>query len=164
MTPLHCAARKGQTKLVEFLLSKGADANAKTILGQTYAEIALKYGQNDVIQFFLQKTNAGSDNTAKASVNLESGGNISEKMLFQAADSGSVDDIVTLINAGIDPNCEDSYGHSPLHNAVLVGQLEAAQALLDNGADVDWQDKVSFYFIVETHRYMKLHVMVMRIW
>ena len=49
----------------------------------------------------------------------------------------SGDMVVRRIAAGDDPNHGDREGFTPLHFAAQEGSLEAAQVLLDHGADVD---------------------------
>lgn len=47
------------------------------------------------------------------------------------------DTIIKLLRQGADPNIADSAGYTPLHYAVMKGNLNAVQALLQKGANRD---------------------------
>ncbi len=42
-----------------------------------------------------------------------------------------------LIEAGADPNARDEHNYTPLHRAVMIGNLELVQMLLQRGADIN---------------------------
>jgi ankyrin repeat protein len=48
VTPLHWAARKGYKEVVELLIAKGADLNAKTKNGNTALDLAIQYNQSEI--------------------------------------------------------------------------------------------------------------------
>jgi ankyrin repeat protein len=50
---------------------------------------------------------------------------------------GGSDTVRILLSHGANPNVWDSSGHTPLHDAVTRGDVETAQLLIDNGADVN---------------------------
>ena len=47
------------------------------------------------------------------------------------------DTIIKLLRQGADPNIADREGYTPLHYAVMKGNLNAVQALLQKGANRD---------------------------
>lgn len=53
-----------------------------------------------------------------------------ESMLFDYASSGNVDGIETLLSERVDVNAVDDDGYTPLHRAILNGELEVVKALL----------------------------------
>lgn len=50
-TPLMVAARAGQSDIVKYLMSKGADTNAKNYQGLTAAMMARKNGHNEIADY-----------------------------------------------------------------------------------------------------------------
>jgi len=55
-------------------------------------------------------------------------------------DTAVTDSMKALLASGLSPNTLDKYGHTALHAAVLLGQLELARHLLSKGADVNARD------------------------
>ena len=54
-TPLHFAADYGQTEVLQYLVSKGANHNAKDKHGITVILAAIWEGHTDCVKFLLQK-------------------------------------------------------------------------------------------------------------
>ena len=62
--------------------------------------------------------------------------------LLTAIDTGQSDVVQELLESGIDPNKDaNSDGAYPLHLAVVKGNKEIVQILLDNGAQIDLKAK-----------------------
>ncbi|CAG0883067.1 unnamed protein product [Cyprideis torosa] len=119
-TPLHEAASKGKADIVKLLLQNGADRNRKNRDGKTPLDL-VKEGDEEVADLLR-----------------------GEAALLEASKKGSVSrvkNLVTLSPAMI--NCRDSQGRNstPLHLAAGYNNLEVAEYLLENGADVNAQDK-----------------------
>ena len=55
-TPLQHAALKGQKKVVELLIEKGADVNAKCDVGWTPLHNAAAYGHKEIIELLIAKS------------------------------------------------------------------------------------------------------------
>jgi hypothetical protein len=55
--------------------------------------------------------------------------------LSEAAAYGNCDEILALLNTGVNPNVKDWYHRTPLYEAVTAFQDEAVQILLQHGAD-----------------------------
>ncbi|XP_078496583.1 poly [ADP-ribose] polymerase tankyrase-2-like [Lissotriton helveticus] len=117
-TPLHEAAAKGKYEICRLLLKHGADRTKKNRDGNTPLDLA-KDGDTD-IQDLLRGDSA----------------------LLDAAKKGCVDRVKKLCSPH-NVNCRDTQGrHStPLHLAAGYNNLEVAEFLLQNGADVNAQDK-----------------------
>jgi len=52
-TPLHHAAAAGQYKIADFLISKKADINAKTIKGETPLHLAVSWGRKKIVKLLI---------------------------------------------------------------------------------------------------------------
>ncbi|CAH1165751.1 unnamed protein product [Phyllotreta striolata] len=117
-TPLHEAAAKGKYEIVKLLLKHGADPSKKNRDGATPLDL-VKEGDQDVAD--LLKGNAALLDAAKK-------GNLAR-----------VQRLVTVDNI----NCRDAQGRNstPLHLAAGYNNVEVAEFLLENGADVNAQDK-----------------------
>ncbi len=61
--------------------------------------------------------------------------------------SGNIETLHILINAGISVNCEISLGSTPLHLAAETGKLEIVQLLISHGADLHLEDYVDASFL-----------------
>ena len=55
--------------------------------------------------------------------------------LFQAAGKDDVEEIRSLVAAGMDPNAASPYGHIPLRNACFAEATRAAEVLIQLGAN-----------------------------
>lgn len=117
-SPLHLAAAGGHSNMVIALLENGADPLATNKAGKRPAEIA----SNDAAR---QACEAGEAPRRK------------EIALFTAVNQGRVDEVRQALGEGVNPNAlsEDNQ-HSLLSAAVLAGQTQVAQALLEAGANV----------------------------
>jgi len=117
-TPLHEAAAKGKFDICKLLLKHGADPNKKNRDGHTPLDL-VKEGDEDVADLLR-----------------------GEAALLEAAKKGNlakVQKLVTVENV----NCRDTQGRNstPLHLAAGYNNVEVAEFLLENGADVNAQDK-----------------------
>ena len=61
-TPLHWAARFGQSQVAELLIAEGADVNAKNVVGQTPLHWAAMAGHKEIIELLIA---AGAEVNAK---------------------------------------------------------------------------------------------------
>ncbi|GAA27224.2 BRCA1-associated RING domain protein 1, partial [Clonorchis sinensis] len=60
-----------------------------------------------------------------------------ESLLHRAAIRGDLEQVKQCLGSGISPDVRDHAGWTPLHEAVLHGNLSIAEALIDAGATVD---------------------------
>uniref|UniRef100_A0A336MN10 Poly [ADP-ribose] polymerase n=1 Tax=Culicoides sonorensis TaxID=179676 RepID=A0A336MN10_CULSO len=116
-TPLHEAAAKGKYDIVKLLLKHGADPTKKNRDGAT--PLDLVKGDQDVAD--LLRGNAA---------------------LLEAAKKGNLLRVQRLLTPE-NINCRDVQGRNstPLHLAAGYNNLEVAEYLLEQGADVNAQDK-----------------------
>ena len=143
MTPLHWAVKWGDRALVELLLAKGADVNAKTarpfLIGDvkpdyhhTPLHYAVAFGRKDLAELLIAK---GADVNAKTDYGwtplhvANSAGHIWQKEVVDL-----------LIAKGADINAKGSNGWTPLHYAAYDAQKGAVELLIAKGADINAKD------------------------
>lgn len=142
-TPLIIASAYGNTEVVRYLLSKGADVHYVDRKGTTALYRAVRYdGDEELVQLLVD---AGANIHAKyfySKINL----------LHTAAANGYVPVINLLIKLGLDPNITIKYNqHTPLIAAVREWNLDAIDALIAAGANIDHQDvngQTAFHYAV----------------
>jgi ankyrin repeat protein len=140
-TPLTVAAQFGHRKIMDYLISKGADVNAKGYYfgyGSTPMETALKYGHTQVVVDLLANNAILPQNLHKT--------DIANQYLLKAAnanDTWSIEKLLTHTEADI--NTHDNFmKRTPLHNAVMSDSLDATFKLIDKGAKVNAIDMHSW--------------------
>lgn len=121
-TPLHIAVRAGHMQVVELLLDKGADINAKTSLNITPLQLAMVHGYKDILELLVAK-GARMDIYAATAV-----GDIERVKAFLTSNP-------ELINA-----TQWEKGFTPLHWAAYCGHTELVKILINNGAKVNSAD------------------------
>ncbi|KAK8083019.1 hypothetical protein PG996_001800 [Apiospora saccharicola] len=142
-TPLMIAASvKDNEKLVELLLSRGADVNQTNHNGQVLTYTTPPPLQT-ALHFVASKSNlelarrlVESKPPASARVRDKRG----QYALHRAAAVGSVPMVNLLIKNKSPLNATDSSGYTALHHAVAEGHGATAVALLKAGADTDKRD------------------------
>ncbi|XP_025094753.1 tankyrase-1-like isoform X2 [Pomacea canaliculata] len=117
-TPLHEAASKGKFEICKLLLKHGADPNKKNRDGHTPLDL-VKEGDQDVADLLR-----------------------GDAALLEAAKKGNLARVQKLASTE-NINCRDTQGRNstPLHLAAGYNNVEVAEFLLENGADVNAQDK-----------------------
>ena len=115
-TPLHFAAEAGQTDIVEYLIAKGADVNAENIKGETPIQFAADKGHKKVVKLLIEK---GADFS-----------------LHLAARLGDIARVKSSIEDGADVNTKDIGGDTPLHIAAAKGHEEVVKLLIEKGATI----------------------------
>eukprot|EP00941_MAST-03F_sp_MAST-3F-sp1_P005058 g5058.t1 len=64
----------------------------------------------------------------------------SEGKLLHSAFTGDHTEVVHALEEGVNVNCRNEAGETPLHHAAAAGQLHIAQTLIERGADIDARD------------------------
>ena len=126
-TPLHCALCGGHEEIVRFLLSEGADVNAKTTDGLT----PLCFARTADAAALLLAASANPNGSPTTS---------GHTALHAAIDRGDVRIVELLLSHGADANAKVSGGDqrredwTPLHVACTIGDKAIVTELLAKGA------------------------------
>jgi len=129
ITPLHKAARDGNHKMVETLLSINTEeeewtpVNARTALGYTAAYFAAFNGNVDVLKLLFEY-GADFDLCSKANV----------VPLHRAVNKKHDLVVRFLLQCNINVNKKDDNGRTALHTAAFTNQPEIVEELLKHGA------------------------------
>lgn len=125
-TALHYAIHYGQKHLVEYLIYKGADVNAKDFLGKSNPIDVLASGSRGEIVKILTKAGAKSSGGSNIYFCAETGDFEGVQKYF---------DIDGRINGRDEKN-----GWMPIHYAVNAGDVEMVEFLICLGANVNGAD------------------------
>jgi ankyrin repeat protein len=152
-TPLHAAAERGEAAVVENLILKGADVNARTANGQTPLHIAADHGSYGALETLLKhKANPNlQDKRGRTPVELAIGYDATVERLLAAG--AELPDLLVASAAGradlvkgflaknkTSAGAKTSSGETALHFAARLGHVRVAEVLLANGADVNARD------------------------
>ena len=123
-TPLISAVEGGYLKVVELLLTKGADIHQAQEEGATPLHIAAQHGRLAIAELLVSK---GAD------VNLAA--RHGSTTLHIVAQNGHFAIAELLVSHGADINLSENDGASPLHIATQNGHLAVVELLVSRGAN-----------------------------
>ncbi|KAH0559956.1 hypothetical protein GP486_003522 [Trichoglossum hirsutum] len=157
-TPLHSAAEKGLSSIVEALLEHGANLHAVSDRGETVLHRAARGGHEDMVRVLLSKglnpEDEGDDGDrviheaarggheaivrllVEYGVDVTAESTMNGTALAVAARKGPLSLVEFLLEKGLDPNVR-SRDHTALTEAIDAVQVDVAKLLLDHGADVN---------------------------
>lgn len=133
---LNLAVQSKQTVLVQKWLSKGADINNKDLNGQTNLYRVFMQGDHTFAQVLVDK----GANIAQS--NLPSLPEIIEKQIFQGPALLAMSDFY-LRNRTVSPDALDQFGRPLISIAVMVGNLDLVQLLINHKANVEPAQKIN---------------------
>lgn len=141
------AAEHGQSKIVELLLSKGADINFVTSEGDSALVLAAMNNRSELVECLLEK---GASPNAK-----DSDGRSALTLAFR---SGDVEKVKALLRLGA--NIQESETESPLLIAGKKGDVKMLESILESGAKIseDILSKVLVKAIPQGYSETKGHV------
>ncbi|MDX1494009.1 MAG: ankyrin repeat domain-containing protein [Longimicrobiales bacterium] len=127
MSALHWAAERGDTAMLDVLLTAGAVVESSTRIGEYRPlHIAARNGQAEAVERLLT---AGADVEARTDPS-------GSTPLHLAATSGDRATVETLLTAGADPNAREAeWQQTPLIFAAAWNRVDAIEALIQGGAD-----------------------------
>lgn len=131
-TPIHGAARAGQSSTVLWLLEHGSSIEAPGVAGRRPLYEAAKYGHVELVDELLRR---GADVDGRSEEGFTP--------LIAAAERHQSAVVERLLRAGADVNAVNMFGMTPLLQYASRGKLEDAatlQALLEHGAALDVHD------------------------
>ncbi|XP_076388741.1 uncharacterized protein LOC100882118 isoform X2 [Megachile rotundata] len=163
--PIHWAASRGNTEIIEMLIQAKCDIEAKDKFGMRPLHMAARYGHRDAVKMLI---NAGASVSAMnkkqhtllmcaargnnirvveylaeavESLNGDATDCTGATALHHAASAGHPAMITALSNISrIELNATDKKGQTPIHCACAEEHLEAVEVLIGLGANVDAQD------------------------
>lgn len=148
-TPLHYAASLNKIEIGRLLLDKGANYRARSLMGYTPQDIALRYGHTDFVKLLLSYgdtenifTYCAIGNLKKLSFLIESDKkNLDNEMyggfrpIHIATVHSQKEAIKLLLNTGDNINKMGPGKLTPLHLAILMKDYKIILFLLKNGAN-----------------------------
>lgn len=118
VSAFKCAARNRCDHIIKFMISKGANLEARGLDGRTALTWATMIG-----------------NEAAAKILLENGASTRDA-LHSAARFGWAGMVRLLVDGGVDVDGRIANLATPLHMAAMYGWVDVIRALLDHGADI----------------------------
>lgn len=161
VTPLHCAAARGNDEMVEFLLDSGVDSNATSSDGSTALHMATQHGHRKAMKLLISQPvntqisnhkgsrslhlaveTASCETTVPLLMKCREGVNsrnlrTGDTALHVAVEWRRPRVILFLLEKGALVDMSNEDGLSPLQLAVKTDNCEAISILLQKGAHVD---------------------------
>ena len=175
--PATLAAKSGSLAMVELMLNKNCDANARDENGWNALHFASYYGHYQIIERLIANNVSTIATTSKKETPLlfavkGSHFAVAERLLRCSKDdnivgaedeqgqqpvhhttrTGSMEIFNLLMSNGAKINVENSFGWQPLHIATAYGHLALVQRLLEQGANVDEKLGTSSIKTDQTHK------------
>jgi ankyrin repeat protein len=128
ITPLHIAVSKGDQNIVEALLEKGANVEAKDKDGYNPLHIAVTKQNQKIVEALLEK-----------GANVEVKDNYDQTPLHIAILKENKNIVEALLKHDADVEAQNKFGLTPLHQALMYrnGNPVIVEALLEKGANVE---------------------------
>jgi len=140
-TPLHIAITKNQIKIVEYLITAGANVNIKNKNGLSPLFTALDRGKNKIAILLIEN---GADIYIKGYQN--------RTLLHMAARGNNVTVARSLIGKGIEVNARDSRGNTALDLALVGGKADVTDLLINKGGKINVLKKPNAELMVTIDR------------
>ncbi|XP_014284779.1 poly [ADP-ribose] polymerase tankyrase isoform X1 [Halyomorpha halys] len=151
LVPLHNACSYGHYEVTEMLVKHGANVNVADLWKFTPLHEAAAKGKYDIVRLLLQHgadpTKKNRDGAMAVELVKEGDQEVADLLrgnaaLLDAAKRGNLARVQRLVTPE-NINCRDTHGRNstPLHLAAGYNNVEVAEFLLENGADVNAQDK-----------------------
>ncbi|KAM6937402.1 protein phosphatase 1 regulatory subunit 12A isoform 4-T4 [Xenentodon cancila] len=150
-TPLHAAASCGFIQITKYLIEHDAHVGAVNSEGELPLDVATEDAMERLLKAEIKKQGIDVDKARKeeervmlqdAVAVLEGGGTLTPHLntkataLHVAAAKGYIEVLKVLLQCGVDVDCRDIDGWTPLHAAAHWGQEEVCSLLADNMCDM----------------------------
>jgi len=122
-TALHIAAERDLPGVVRDLIYIGADTEAVDVAGRTPLQSAVGSDSSNAIVAFQSRLPAGLISTSNA---------VGRSALHIAVEEDCLDEVVRLLERGVDVEVLDDDGRSPLVTALVCKRWNSARAILDH--------------------------------
>lgn len=141
-TPLHAAARRGNTDAVDLLIAAGADLEAGNFVRNNPMLACIEAGELGMARYLIERgssptrkglQNRGALSLLSLGVDVNATALDKQNLLGDAAGVDNGDAIDWLLGRGID----ESFLGEALRAAVWYNAVDAVTLLLDKGADLD---------------------------
>ena len=147
---LLAAVSAGNLSETKHLLTRGHDPDIiKNSRGQTPIFLAAHLGNNDIFNLLLEWKASVSEIRDK-----------SENSILHI--TNNLDIVKTLLSLGLDINCRNQLGRTPLHNAILKRNFEVAELLIKNGSNVNVKDvdgNTCLHFVSKCYYYLNKYIL-----
>lgn len=124
---LLVAASNNNVYIVKELMTKGFSVNVPDDLGFSAFKYACGQGSIDVVKYIIDHGEADINHCDEKSI----------PPLILAAKNAQDAVLEHLLSGGAEPNVKDRNGRTALHIVCHSGRYEAAQKLIESGADID---------------------------
>ena len=131
---IHTAAKEGHVNVVNTLVKKGENVDAKTGDGLTPLHVAVEAGKSAVVECLLGN---GADVHLKGGKQQETALHIAARIEEAKGERCTK----MLVQSGADPNLPMGDGRTAVHIAASNGNLAVLRSLLQNGGDAQISDK-----------------------
>lgn len=132
-TPLHEAAYRGHTDIVQLLIDDNANVTWRDWEGDTPLQDAVISGWIDIVKIILR--------THRSQELCSARNDEEDTPLHQAAGLGFVEIVQLLLQSGANVNALNKYGWTPLHCATGSDQYNTTQVLLNANAAANRRDR-----------------------
>lgn len=150
-TPLHAAASCGFVQITKYLIEHGANVGAVNSEGELPLDVATEDAMERLLKSEIKKQGIDVDQARKqeerimlqdAMAVLSGSGTVTPHQntkataLHVAAAKGYIEVLKVLLQCGVDVDCRDIDGWTPLHAAAHWGQEEVCTLLTDHMCDM----------------------------
>jgi len=133
-TALHLAVEHDHEKVIEALVTIGANVQAKNNFGKTALHLAAQEGHTKAVTALLKAKD----------IDLQVKDDNTQTALYWAAKEGHIKIVKILLSAGAQVNVKNNKDDkTELHWAVQGGYIEIVEALVEAGADVSAKDNMN---------------------
>jgi ankyrin repeat protein len=139
--PIHVAVRVGDIPVVRLLINKGAKIDQRGEYGLYPLHIAAEMGHLDVVRLLLEKGAPVDSRDSYRNTALHFAARVDKNKKKPPAGMKKCPLVQMLIDHGARIDPVDKAGNTPLHEAVSRGTLAKVRTLVENGADINAENR-----------------------